>query len=104
MIDYIEPNTFCVLNLYNSLTLSGNNLSATNLYCLEKVSYLYLANVQLKGEIDQKRIGNPQSVQRLDFERNKISRINFDNMTRLDILYVGSNELNKFSEKITNCE
>ncbi|RNA35199.1 insulin-like growth factor-binding complex acid labile [Brachionus plicatilis] len=97
-INYIEPDSFCKLNFY-SLKLSGNNLSDINLYCLENVSYLYLSSVQFKGEIDQKRLGNPKNVIILYLNSNKISKIKFDNMTSLNYLHLHYNELANFSSE-----
>ncbi|CAF0948237.1 unnamed protein product [Brachionus calyciflorus] len=98
-INYIEPNSFCDLKFINSLYLSGNNLSDISLYCLENVRYLFLGSVQFKGEIDQKRLGNPINIIQLYLSNNKISKINFENMTNLKYLYLDSNELVNFTLK-----
>ncbi|CAF0965618.1 unnamed protein product, partial [Brachionus calyciflorus] len=93
-IDYIEPNCFCELNYFtNELRLSGNNLSNVSLYCLENVGSLILDSVQFKGEIDQKRLGNPKNAYTLYLSNNKISKIKFEDMKNLQILNLDSNEI-----------
>lgn len=93
-INYIESNSFCSLNNMSRLFLSNNNLGAVRLYCLEKVLFLFLSNVQFEGEIDQNRIGSPKRVFKLLLSGNKISKISFFNMTVLKYLDLSSNNLN----------